>query len=179
MKHFTAFMVALALVLFSFPAYASPWTFTSMSPSSEDVSLGAIGQVSPMKKGEKAPFDGVLLDAAAAAKIIVDKQEAKRQCEIEIEKEVNLTKAKFTLDLENMRASRDALKKELDARIALKEDHIQFLEKEAIRNAKKASNTKWWLIGGIAIGIALSVGGAFIIREVRGNQPIVINSSGN
>ena len=130
-----------------------------------------------MKEGQKAPFDGVLLDASATAKIIVDQQEFANQCKIETDKQVSTAKAKLNLDLANMKASRDALQKELDARIALKNEHIEFLEKQAVKNAKMSNNGKWWLVGGIAIGIALTIGGAFLIREIRNNQPIIINAT--
>jgi hypothetical protein len=164
------------------PAIASPWSLSNYAQApSDNVSLGlggqSIGKISPLVQGQKAPFDGVLLDAAAAAKLMVDQQTASQKCEIEIEKEVATEKAKLQLDLENTRAAKEALEKELDVRISLKNEHIEFLEKEAQKNEKKANNGKWWLIGGMAIGIALTIGGAFIIREVqRDIQPIVINT---
>lgn len=169
MKKFTAILIAITLFFFSFHVYAEDPT---------ELSFGAagIGRISPMNKGDKAPFNGVLLDAEAAAKIIVNQKEAENKCKIEIEKEVGIAEAKLLLDLENIKASRDALQKELDVRVKLKNEHIEFLENQAVKNSKKASNGKWWLIGGIAIGIALTIGGAFVIREVRGNQPIVITS---
>lgn len=140
----------------------------------------SIGRISPMEQGEKAPFDGVLLDAPAAAKLIVDQEEAEAKCQIEIDKEVEKVRAKLTLDLENMKAAKEAAERERDMRLALKEDHINFLEKEVENNARKAKNAKWWLIGGVAAGIALSVAGAFVIREIRPDQPIVVNTtSGN
>ena len=170
MKQVLSIIVSLSIFLFSTNVYAAP----------SEVSLGAAGQtmgkISPLKKGQEAPFDGVLLDASAAAKLMVDQQESENQCKIETEKEVATVKAKLDLDLANARASNEALQKELDVRVSLKDEHIEFLEKQTLKNAKKADNSKWWLLGGIAAGIALTIGGAFVIREVRGNQPIIINS---
>jgi len=174
MRQILATILAIAVFFFSFETYAAP--------ASESVSLGVagatLGQISPMKKGQKAPFNGVLLDAEAVARLMVDQKEAENKCKIETDKQVETAKAKLELDLANMRASRDALKKELEVRVDLKNEHIEFLEKQSIKNAKKVNNGKWWLVGGIAVGIALTVGGAFLIREIRTNQPIIVNTTG-
>lgn len=183
MRQTFSVLLAFALFLFSVPAQASPWALKALAPPPEDnVSMGAagatigVGKISPMNKGEKAPFDGVLLDAAAAARVMVNQQEAEAKCQIEVEKEVATAEAKLELDLANLRASNEALEKELEVRTELKDEHIEFLEKEVGRNAKKANNGKWWLIGGVAIGIALTIGGAFVIREIRTDQPIIVNN---
>lgn len=174
MRQILAVIMSFAVFFFSFDLHAAP--------ASDDVSLGiagaTLGKISPMNEGQKAPFDGVLLDASAAARLMVEQQEADNKCRIETEKQVSTAKAKLELDLANMRASRDSLKKELEVRVNLKDEHIEFLEKHAVRNAKKANNGKWWLVGGIAVGIALTVGGAFLIREIRSDQPIIINTTG-
>lgn len=172
MNKFCSVFLAFIFIFFPLSANASPWAIYQQPEF--DVPQG---QISPLKKGDKAPFEGVLIDSTAAAKLMVNAQEAEYRCQIEIDKEVAKERAKLELDLENLRASRDALKKELDVRIDLKDEHIEFLEKEVVRNTKRASNGKWWLIGGIAAGIALTVGGAFIVREVRGNDTLVVNTA--
>lgn len=173
MNKICSIFLAFIFIFFPLNANASPWTIYQQPDFDAPQ-----GQISPLKKGEKAPFEGVLIDSAAAAKLMVNAQEAEYRCQIEIDKEVSKERAKLELNLENLRASRDALKKELDVRIDLKDEHIEFLEKEVVRNTKRASNGKWWLIGGLAAGIALTVGGAFIVREIRGNDTLVVNNSG-
>jgi hypothetical protein len=175
MKKIYSFILIILLFLFSFPANASPFSIYNMQPPSDDISLGSVGKISPLQKDQKAPFDGVLLDPTAAAKIIVSQEQAEEKCKIEIEKEVAIAKATSELDLANIKASREALQKELDTRILLKDEHIEFLENEAVKNAKKADNGKWWLVGGIATGILLTIGGAFIVREINSGQPIIVN----
>lgn len=176
MKQIIAIIIAFAMIFFSLPVMAA-------EPTSSDVSLGAagltLGKVSPLEKGERAPFDGVLLDPAAAAKLMVDQQEADNKCQIEINKHVETEKAKLQLDLANMKASRDALKKELAIRMSIKDEHIKFLENDAVKNAKKSQNSVWWFMGGLAGGILLSIGAAFIIREARGTQQPIIVNTGN
>jgi hypothetical protein len=170
-------LLSLALILLAVPAQASPWTTSLIAPPpNDDISLGSAGAISPLKKGDKAPFDGVLLDSVATAKLMVNQQQSEAQCQIEIEKEVSIAEAKLQLDLANLKAENQSLQKEIKVRIDLKNEHIKFLETEAAKNVQKANNGKWWLVGGVAIGIALTIGGAFIIREIRADQPIVINN---
>lgn len=170
MRQILSITLSIMVFLFSLGVHAAP--------ASSDISLGAagaaLGKISPLDKGDEAPFSGVLLNAAAAAKLMVDKEEEDNKCKIETEKQVSLTKAKLDLDLANMRSSRDALKKELDIRVSLKDEHIEFLENQAIKNSKKSINSKWWLVGGIVAGVALTIGGAFVVREIRSDQPIII-----
>lgn len=144
------------------------------------VSLGAAQydpQISPMKKGDRAPFDGTLFNKDAAAKILVDIENRERQCMIETEKAVETAKAKSQLELDNLSASYEALKKSSEARLDLKNEHIEFLEEEGVKMAKKERRTVLWLLGGIAGGIALTVAGGLIIREVRPQSVIVVESN--
>ena len=165
--------MSFAVFLFSFDLHAAP-----VSDVSFGVAGATLGKISPMKKGQEAPFNGVLLDASAAARLMVESQEAESKCHIETEKRVDIAKAKLEFDLANMRASRNSLKKELEVRVNLKDEHIEFLEKQAIKTVKSSNNGKWWLIGGIGIGIAVTIGGSFLIRQIRTDQPIIINTMG-
>ena len=133
-------------------------------------------QISPMRKGDKAPFDGTLFNPDAAAKILVDIENSDAQCLIETEKAVETEKAKLQLSLDNLRASYDALNKSSEERIQLKNEHIEFLENEGVKMAKKEKRVIWWLLGGIAGGIALTVAGGLIIREVRPQSIIVVGN---
>jgi hypothetical protein len=166
-RQIISFVTLISFFLVSFPAHASPPEHVSMGAAQFDP------KISPMKKGDKAPFDGTLFNPDAAAKILVDIEHADEQCMIETEKAVEKEKAQFQLKLDNLQASHDALKQSSEERIALKNDHIKFLEAESTKMAKKEKRIVWWLLGGIAGGIALSIAGAFIVREVR-QQPSVV-----
>jgi hypothetical protein len=170
---FTSFITAICfLICFLAPniAYSSPYSVSQtflQTPQEEP-------KISPLQKGDKAPFSGTLFNSAAAAKIMVDLESAEEKCSIEVEKEVGLATARLTLDMENLRASKIAAERRYVEVGALKDEQIKFLEEQAIKSSKKSRQAVWWLLGGVLTGIGLSVGAAFIAKEVQGTNTIVI-----
>ena len=175
MKKFISVITTICfLICFAYPsvALASPYginTAIIQPPASEDAP-----KISPLQKGDKAPFAGTLFNAAAAGKLMVDLETAEEKCAIETEKEVNLAVAKLSLDMENLRASKLAAERRYLEVGKIKEDQIRFLENQAISSSKKSRQAVWWLLGGVITGIGLSVGAAFIAKEVQGTNTIVI-----
>ena len=69
------------VILFAFPAWAQE------------------GVITEIRKGQKAPYTGVLMDAAAAAKVLTDQKYTAEECKIEMDRELELLRAKLELDL--------------------------------------------------------------------------------
>ena len=141
MKYLSVFLSFLMIMM---PAYVHADT-----PPPE-------GRVTNIQKNTKAPFSGVLLDPIAASRMLVDQKYLKLEIELKLRKE-------FQQDLANKRLAYDLLKVEYDSlqkyhtsALALKDQHIVNLN-TMIRQQSGSQNTHWWVIGGVALGIVLSV----------------------
>jgi hypothetical protein len=133
MKRFVVFVL-----LFSFPTF-----------STELVIEG-------IQKGQKAPFNGVIMDAGSAAKVISEREYEIEKCNIKVEHE---KKKKDSLC--------DLKTNILDAKLkAEKEKNVEIIkiktqENERLAQALKENSSdysEWWFLGGFAAGILASIG---------------------
>ena len=118
-----------------------------------------------LKKGQKAPFDGIFLNSIAAAQMLAEKKYTLEECNIEIEFELEKQKAKFDLMLESANLSLEAANSRHGAIIKIKDDEITRLQELAIE--RPGDYSEWWLAGGVVIGIALSIGIFAIATEMK------------
>jgi hypothetical protein len=157
MKKFLSVFLVFCLFILPLNVQASPFSLP----------LYEGPKVTTVEKGDKAPFAGTLFNVEAAAELTVNLENAKRECQLEIDKEVAISNAKLQLKLENTEAARDAAKRRADEIVALKNEQIEFLENQAVTSAKKQKNVIWWLVGGFLGGVAMTVGAAFVVGEIR------------
>jgi hypothetical protein len=136
------------------------------------VEAPALKAVSPMKEGQKAPFDGILYSTAAAAQVQVDLENAEDECNILRKRDLDTQAARHELSLANEKAAREAAQKQLDQIVIIKNDQIQFLTKEIERNQKK-NKFNWgpvWLASGVVGGILITIGAGYALGQI-GNIP--------
>ena len=88
--------------------------------------------VMDLKKGQKAPFDGIFLNSIAAAQMLAEKKYTLEECNIEIEFELEKQKAKFDLMLESANLSLEAANSRHGAIIKIKDDEIKRLQEVAL-----------------------------------------------
>lgn len=123
------------------------------------------GKVTSLSLNEKAPYAGVLLDPIAASKMIVDQRYLRSEIELQLRKE-------FQQDLANKRLAFDLLKVEHDSLQKIHKEttllrdrqisDLNLLLKEEMGN----DYTEWWILGGVVIGIVLSVAAFYASVEV-------------
>ena len=123
------------------------------------------GRVTSISLNEKAPYAGILLDSIAASKMVINQKYLRSEIELELRKE-------FQQDLANKRLAFDLLKVEHDSlqkihkEITLLRDQqvsdLNLLLREEMGN----DYTEWWILGGVAIGIVLSVAVFYASVEV-------------
>jgi|TARA_E500000318_G_C3488611_1_gene183404 hypothetical protein len=106
-----------------------------------------------LKKGETAPFDGRLFNDEAVAKMIVDKRFEGKQCELRVDYEIDLSKAKQEYKYDILYAKCEADDLRLNELINIKEEENKHLRKQL-----KPPMHAWWLTGGFVIGVATSIG---------------------
>ena len=114
------------------------------------------GKVAALSLDERAPFAGVLLDPIAASKMIVDQKYLRAEIELELTKSFQQELADKRLSFDLLKVNYDSLKKIHEETLALKDEQIvdlNLLLKEEMSN----NNSNWKVIGGMTVGIILSV----------------------
>lgn len=121
------------------------------------------GRFTHIQEGQAAPFDGTLFDPVAVAKILTDKQTAKRKCEIDLEYNKKLLEVKCNRDTKLLKSELDIEKKKYDLIVNAQREEISTLRELA----KGGDNTLWATIG-FALGAITSV--AIFFAAVKVSQ---------
>ena len=115
--------------------------------------------LTPLKKGQVAPYDGVELSPAAVADIIADKQTSAETCAAKIAKDVDTVKATCKRDTDTQKSNCDSDKKSMQIRMDSQAKQIEILTKDL----QKSSNVAWWTAGGFVGGVLLTTATVFVI----------------
>ena len=119
------------------------------------VALAEGPKFSVLAEEEPTPFEGVLFDPEATAILMADKEFWQRECDLEIEFQLDKQGTKFQLELQNAQIRYDALKQETDLLVEKKDLEIAALE-ETLK--KQSPRNNWvWFAGGSATGIVVTV----------------------
>ena len=86
------------------------------------------GRVTSLEVSEKAPYSGILLDAAATAKILSDKKFLSLQYELKLELELKKLTSSHQLELGLLQAKHDSLSNRHDQILKIKNDEISRLQ---------------------------------------------------
>jgi len=124
------------------------------------------GMVTSLSIDEKAPYAGILLDPVAASKMLVDQKYLKIEIELQLRKEFQRSLAEKTMAYDLLKVDYDSLKKIHEETLILKEKHINDLDILLKEEMAKDDNTEWWVFGGVAIGILLSLGVFYASVEI-------------
>lgn len=117
-------------------------------------------KITDISKGQKAPFDGVLFNIEAAAKVMAEKKFAEEECRLKIDLELEKLKANLNLQLENKNVTIEANQKKYHSILQIKDQEIKRLTELAID--ADGDYSKWWALGGFVSGILVTTGIFFI-----------------
>jgi hypothetical protein len=115
-----------------------------------------------IKKNERAPFDGVLLNPTAAAKILADKSFYEKECDLRIKYEVDKESAKLNTVLKNQKVACESLENRYAAIIKIKDEEIKRLSSIVI---DKKDYSTLWLTGGVLAGIGLTIAVMYAVER--------------
>jgi len=118
-----------------------------------------------IQKDQPAPFSGVLLNPLAAAQIFTEKNYSDEECKLKIDFAVNKEAARLNLILESTRISMEAMDQKYNSIINIKDTEIDRLSKLALENSNDYS--KWWAVGGILTGIALTLAVVYGVKNME------------
>jgi hypothetical protein len=110
-----------------------------------------------------APFEGVLLNKQATARVLAGYDRFIPACDSRVNYELNKQEEQHRLELETLKIEHKAHTEEYDLFIKHKDKEIQAL----VKSLKKTSprNKTWWLIGGVVIGSAATYGAYSLFDE--------------
>jgi len=120
----------------------------------------------PITKGQRAPFNGIILDGPSAAKVISAHEYATEKCKIKSEHDVKKAKANCELEKDILAAKLQSLHEKHTAITKIKDTEITRLQ-GALRDVS-ADYSEWWFVGGVIAGIATSI--AIFYAAVKTSQ---------
>lgn len=124
------------------------------------------GQViTPMKKGDKAPYTGVLLSPKSTASILVQLKSVDERIKIEIAKTKGEEKALCTKALDDHKVKSETDKKVAAATIDEKIKRIEFLEKKIADEEKSKPNITFWTSLGAVGGVVVTSLTFFVVSQ--------------
>ncbi len=144
------------ITLFSFLVYTC--TYPLVASADE--------QVATLQIGEPAPFTGTLFNTEATARMLAELQLAEESCGVQIDRAVELKEAELTLQIDQLQASLDAQNLRYDQTLQIKNEHIEFLDRQVTRNKLSPA---WMFIGGVVLGSAIAIGSGAAINHVSSN----------
>jgi len=115
----------------------------------------ATPKVVTLAKDQKAPFAGTLLNPAAVAHTIAEKEGVANQCKLVQEYVEKREKTKCDLLINIASARLDASKTAYDSILRIKDKELERLSQVALSRPNKYNH--WWFAGGVVVGIVTSI----------------------
>lgn len=109
-----------------------------------------------VKKGDPAPFDGVLLSLDAAAKVLNDKRFTDEECDLRLEYQLNLLKENYELQLDFKDIEITSWKDRYESMMILKTAENNRLTDLIVK--QKPSQGPLWVALGFGVGTLTSLG---------------------
>ena len=108
------------------------------------------GRFSTLSKNEPAPFEGVLFDPYATAKILAQAEMFRSECDLEIEFMIDKQATEFQLERQELNLRLDSLTSEYTLLITQKDLEIEQLQKTIKTQSPK--NNWLWAAAGVVVG---------------------------
>lgn len=164
---FISIIVALSLFASSTSFADSPFPKRKLSlpileaPEPER-KLGAV--ISPMARGNKAPFTGVLLSPQAVAEIIAEFSAFEELLKIELEKLNEQNEAELERKLKNLNIEHEADKKILLVQLETRDKEVLNLGKQLQEEIDNRPNVFLWTSLGVLGGIGVTLLTTFLMH---------------
>lgn len=155
MKRIISLLLIALMLSAPVASYADPIDLTAPTLQAGERDVGAA--VSPMKKGQSAPFTGVLLSPAAVATVTVQLKSIADVVKLEVDRANNESKVRCDAALEDSRIKSDADAKVAQAKLEASMKENQILTDRLDKEESARSNTIWWAGGGFVVGVATTI----------------------
>ena len=113
------------------------------------------GKITNLSEGTPAPFSGILLDVAASARLLTEKEYQNEECNIKLSYEFEKIKARHNLEMGIIKSKVVLLEESSTSILSMKDTEIKRLQELALKNPN--DNANWWFTGGVVAGIITSL----------------------
>ena len=122
-------------------------------------------EITNLKRGDAAPFDGLLLDPYAFAQMMAKMEIDSERFKLELDYLGKKKDAVWGLKYDSLQASFDGLQFKYDNILEIKDNEIQVLREIAI---DKKDYSIWWYAGGFLSGVVLCLGVLYAASDALG-----------
>lgn len=136
-------------------------TSFTVATSRAQTTTSTTGQFTHLNKGDSAPFDGTLFDPIAVAKILSEREFAKKECDLRIERELGIQQSTCRRDIDLLKSELEIEKKKYELIVGAQQEEI-----EVLRNLAKGNDNMLWTSVGFALGAVTSVAIFFAAVEI-------------
>lgn len=155
MKKFLSALLIGTMLSTSLPVYAEPPELPTPELVAGEKDVGAA--LSPMRRGQTAPFTGVLLSPRAAANITVELRNVEERIKIAIERQQAEDAAKCTAKVEEGKIKSVADTKVFQAQLDSANKQNSILTQRLLKEEQDRPNVLLWTSLGAAGGVVVTV----------------------
>ena len=119
--------------------------------------------LTPLNQGQTAPCDGVHVKAAAMAKIIVDIENAKKQCDLLLDKQKKKSDTICNGELGKRDVEILTIKNIHELKEDMRKKQINFL----VNQLDKSQKPGWYFVAGTVTGIAVTMASAWALNQIK------------
>ena len=156
MRRIVAAVCIIMMCIVTMPSYA--WA---------DEEVGEA--VAPLNQGQRAPFSGTLFSTRAAARLLADAEFNMAECELEIDRRLQLQAAQFQLQIDRRDADIVMWQTKYNDLLTIRNDQVSYLE-DRVAKLARPDHKELIFIGGVASGIAVVLLTALAVNGIN-NQP--------
>ena len=124
--------------------------------------------VTTLEKDEAAPFSGTLFSTAAAASLLAQIELSEESCQLEINRQVDLTKAEYQLQIDTLDAKVLRLETNYNDMLEIKTGQINYLDAQ-LQKASKPKNELWFALGVVG-GVIITGTAAWGMGQIANPQ---------
>ena len=121
--------------------------------------------VTPLGKGQPAPYAGVLMSPPAVAKVVAEKEAAAKALVLAVQRQAELDEARLKFEVDGLTTSCNADKQILQAQVDESKRRINMLN-DQLEKETKGPGPGTWLGVGVAGGVVVTLIAVFAASRV-------------
>ncbi len=130
---------------------------------SPQLSYAECADLTPLNQGQTAPCDGVHVKSAAMAKIVVDLEKSRKQCDLRLDTQKKKSDAICTAELGKRDVEILTIKNIHELKEDMRKKQIDFL----VEQLDKSQKPGWYFVAGTVAGIAVTMASAWALNQIK------------